>query len=37
MSNIIVKDTTTAVSNILETIRPMSVIKKEDQQFLVAQ
>lgn len=36
MSNIIVRDTTTAVSNMLDTIRPMSVIKKEDQQFLVA-
>jgi hypothetical protein len=35
MSDIIVRDANTAVSNILETIRPMSVIKKEDQQFLV--
>lgn len=35
MSNIIVKDANTAVSNILEAIKPMSVIKKEDQQFLV--
>jgi hypothetical protein len=36
MSDLIVRDTTTAVSNMLDTIRPMSVIKKEDQQFLVA-
>lgn len=35
MSDIIVRDANTAVSNILDTIRPMSVIKKEDQQFLV--
>jgi hypothetical protein len=35
MSDIIVRDANAAVSNILDTIRPMSVIKKEDQQFLV--
>jgi len=36
MSNIIAKNADTAVTNILDTIKPMSIIKKEDQQFLVA-
>ncbi len=34
-SELIVRDSVTAVSNILETIRPMQVVKSEDQAFLV--
>lgn len=36
MSDLIIKDANTAVTNILETIRPMTIIRQEDQQFLVA-
>lgn len=36
MSNIIAKNADTAVTNILDTIKPMSIIKVEDQNFLVA-
>jgi hypothetical protein len=35
MSDIIVKNPSTAVANILDTIKPMSIIKQEDQNFLV--
>jgi len=36
MSDITLKEANTAVSNILDTIRPVSIIKPEDQKFLVA-
>jgi len=36
MSNIVTKNANTAVANILDTIKPMSIIKKEDQNFLVS-
>lgn len=35
MSDIIVKEANDAVDNVLETIRPMAIIKPEDQKFLV--